>query len=75
MNELKKPAYIIAAVITLIGVVAVAAPDIAGLGIAYLITAGFFIYGILKVITWANTPKEIRSGFLRTESYPLFSEA
>ena len=63
MNELKKPAYIIAAVITLIGVVAVAVPDIAGLGIAYLITAGFFIYGILKVITWANTPKEIRSGF------------
>ena len=47
MNELKKPAYIIAAVITLIGVVAVAVPDIAGLGIAYLITA----------------PKEIRSGF------------
>ena len=52
MNELKKPAYIIAAVITLIGVVAVAAPDIAGLGIAYLITAGFFIYGIFRQLQY-----------------------
>lgn len=64
MNNRKRASYIIAAVITLIGIVSVVAPGITGLGIAYLITTGFFIYGILKIFTWANTPKEIRSGFL-----------
>lgn len=59
----KKIAYLIAIIITVLGLLAVFAPGFTGLGIAYIITAGFFIYGILKIVTWFNLPRELRSGF------------
>lgn len=62
-KKLKKAAYIVAALITVLGAMAVFAPAITGLGIAYFITAGFFIYGIMKVVTWFKLPDELRNGF------------
>ncbi len=59
----KTAGIIIAICMIIIGVLILMAPLIAGLGIAYLITVGFIIYGVFQVIVYAKTAAEYRNGW------------
>ena len=51
-------------VTALIGGLLVFAPAFTGLLAAYLITGGFTIYGVFKILSYFGTPAPLRSGFM-----------
>ncbi|MEA5001881.1 MAG: DUF308 domain-containing protein, partial [Christensenella sp.] len=59
----KTAGIIIAICMVVLGILIFMAPLIAGLGIAYLITIGFIIYGVFQVVAYAKTASEYRNGW------------
>ncbi|BDF57353.1 hypothetical protein CE91St36_01700 [Christensenellaceae bacterium] len=59
----KTAGIIIAICMIVIGVLIFMAPLITGLGIAYLITVGFIVYGIFQIIAYARTSSDYRNGW------------
>ena len=64
MKSIKKGGTIASIVMAVIGALAIFAPVATGLTAAYLITGGFTIYGIFRIIAYFETPKALRSGFM-----------
>ncbi len=59
----KTAGIIIAVCMVVLGVLIFVAPLIVGLGIAYLVTIGFIIYGIFNIVTYIRIPSSMRNGW------------
>lgn len=59
----KTAGIIIAVCMVVIGILIFAAPYIMSLGIGYLVTIGFIVYGIFQIIAYARTDAEYRNGW------------
>ncbi len=59
----KTAGIIIAICMVVLGVLVFAAPLIVGLGMAYIVTIGFIIYGVFNIVSYARTPSEQRNGW------------
>ncbi len=59
----KTAGIIIAICMVVIGILIFSAPLILGLGLGYLVTIGFIVYGIFQIIAYVRTPAEYRNGW------------
>jgi len=59
----KTAGIVIAICMVVLGILIFMAPLIAGLGIAYLVTVGFIIYGIFEIVAYLRTPTDVRNGW------------
>ncbi len=59
----KTAGIIIAVCMIVIGMLIFAAPLIVGLGIGYLVTIGFIVYGIFQIIAYVRTHADYRNGW------------
>ena len=59
----KAAGIVIAICMVIIGILIFMAPVLAGLGIAYLVTIGFIIYGIFGIVAYMRTPSDYRNGW------------
>ncbi len=59
----KTAGIIIAICMVILGMLIFAAPLIVGLGIAYLITIGFILYGVFSIVSYARIPSDERNGW------------
>lgn len=59
----KTAGIIIAVCMIVIGILIFAAPLIVGLGIGYLVTIGFIVYGIFQIMAYVKTPADYRNGW------------
>ena len=62
-NGNKTAGIVIAIVMVVLGVLIFLAPLIMGLGIAYLVTIGFIVYGIFEIVAYVRTPADERNGW------------
>lgn len=59
----KTAGIIIAVCMVIVGILIFVAPLIVGLGIGYLVTIGFIVFGIFQIIAYTRTPAEYRNGW------------
>lgn len=59
----KTAGIVIAVCMVVLGILIFCAPLIMGLGIAYLVTIGFIIYGVFDIVAYVRTPADYRNGW------------
>lgn len=62
-NGNRTAGIVIAICMVVIGILIFVAPLIMGLGIAYLVTIGFIVYGIFAIVAYVRTPSDYRNGW------------
>lgn len=69
----KTAGIVIAVCMVVLGILIFCAPLIMGLGIAYLVTIGFIIYGVFDIVAYVRTPADYRNGWTIANGILRFS--